>query len=135
MSGCVYIPTAETREHIIPGKPHKRIFEHDLSFIQHGKTAKLEVKERLGPPKVFWEDQNIFVYHWEMVRGFVVGFSYAAIIPVPFSNKVARIYTLLIQFDNNDRVKVFEIRGIDSFASIGDHLTAWVKEINMAQPN
>lgn len=123
LHGCIIIPTPENK--VISGRS---IGDEELSFIEQGITTKDDVVAQLGEPDVFWVDERIFAYDWEMrqaIMPWCIGNPYQAVGGV---EEIDKDYVLLIQFDQNDFVKRFEKTTRSMFESYGDHLTEWVEQ-------
>jgi hypothetical protein len=126
-TGCLYIPVKENE--VVSGK---KISDDQLLLIQPGVTTKKDIITQLGEPDVFWVDECIFTYNWEM---------HNAIMPYVFATPAGggfgiidfdKDYVLLIQFDQNDYVKRFELTTRSLFEPhlepYGEHLKEWVEE-------
>ncbi len=120
---CIVIPLPESK--VLSGR---RITDEDLLFLQPSVTTKADVIGLLGEPTVFWEDENVFAYDWEMRQGILLwavggGYSGAAgVMDLP------KPYVLLIQFDQNGHLKRFETTTPSPFDSYGEHLLDWIEQ-------
>ena len=122
-TGCLYIPVKENK--VVSGK---KISDDQLLLIQPGVTTKTDIIAELGEPDVFWEDECVFAYNWEMrnaIMPWAFGYGYDGAAGVVEFDKD---YVLLIQFDQNDCVKRFELTTRTIFESYGDHLIEWVEQ-------
>ena len=122
-TGCLYIPVKENK--VVSGE---KISDDQLSLIQPGVTTKTDIITELGEPDVFWEDECVFAYNWEMrsaIMPWAFGYGYDGAVGIAEFDKD---YVLLIQFDQNDCVKRFEVTTRGTFESYGDHLIEWVKK-------
>jgi len=79
------------------------IAEKTLKFIKVESTTKQEVLLRLGEPFKVWRGEANFVYADFTKDGIPLGLG----IGVPVSQN---LYLLLIEFDDNNRVKKFEVK-------------------------
>jgi len=79
------------------------IAEKTLKFIKVESTTKQEVLLRLGEPFKVWRGEANFVYANFTKDGIPLGLG----IGVPVSQN---LYLLLIEFDDNNRVKKFEVK-------------------------
>lgn len=120
--GCIIMPTGEDK--VLSGR---QVTAEQLAFIRPGVTVKSEIIERLGEPDVFWEDERIFAYNWQMRTGILVPLAGHPLKPTAALHIPVR-YILLIQFDPNDRVKRFEVTRPSAFDSYGEHLEQWLKQ-------
>jgi hypothetical protein len=122
--GCVAIlPTTENK--VLSGE---KISNKQLVFIEKDVTSKSEIIDQLGPPDIHLIDKNIFAYNWETRQGIIlwaIGYGLsgqAGIIDIP------KNYVLLIQLDDEDIVKNYEITTQSWYESYGDHLMEWIQE-------
>ena len=93
-AGCAYL-TGETKR--------TEIAEETLKFMKVESTTKQEVLLRLGEPLKVWRGEANFVYADFTKDGIPLGPG----IGVPVSQN---LYLLLIEFDDNNRVKKFEVK-------------------------
>jgi outer membrane protein assembly factor BamE (lipoprotein component of BamABCDE complex) len=122
-SGCIVLPIPTQEKKVLEGTP---VAEEQLAFLVLGVTTKNEVTARLGSPDVIWEEARLFAYNWAMRQGVLVwavggGYSGAA-----GMSDIPKRYMLLIQFDEQDRVRRFERAVRPSHKSYGDFLEEWV---------
>lgn len=120
---CLVIPLPESK--VLSGT---QITDEDLLFLQPSVTTKADVIGLLGEPTVFWEDENVIAYDWEMRQGILLwaiggGYSGAA-----GAMDIPKDYVLLIQFDQNDQLKRFETTTPSPFDSYGEHLLDWIEQ-------
>ena len=119
-TSCVVIPTPE--HGLLAGRG--KIDESDIAFLQVGKTTRQEVLLRFGEPDAVLNDQSILTYHWQVSHGYwmLAGGYTAAGGPVP------KNYLLMLEFDEEDRLKRFERSGsilrppqarLDKWTSLG----------------
>ena len=140
LQGCGILPIPTGGDKVLAGD---QITNDELSFIRPGITTKKEVVERLGEPTVFWEDERIFAYNWQMRLGILLWFY----VGTGGAEDITKKYVLLIRFDPNDRVERFEVtRGLVTVKaweelyervkpdSYGEHLENWLKKIEEPQP-
>jgi len=93
-AGCAYL-TGEAKR--------TEIAEETLKFIKMESTTKQEVLLRLGEPLKVWRGEANFLYADFTKDGIPLGPG----IGVPMSQN---LYLLLIEFDDNNRVKKFEVK-------------------------
>jgi len=93
-AGCAYL-TGEAKR--------TEIAEETLKFMKVESTTKQEVLLRLGEPLKVWRGEANFVYADFTKDGIPLGPG----IGVPVSQN---LYLLLIEFDDNNRVKKFEVK-------------------------
>ncbi len=93
-AGCAYL-TGEAKR--------TEIAEETLKFIKVESTTKQEVLLRLGEPLKVWRGGANFVYADFTKDGIPLGPG----IGVPVSQN---LYLLLIEFDDKNRVKKFEVK-------------------------
>ncbi len=93
-AGCTYL-TGEAKQ--------TEIAEETLKFIKVESTTKQEVLLRLGEPLKVWRGEANFLYADFTKDGIRLGPG----IGVPVSQN---LYLLLIEFDDNNRVKKFEVK-------------------------
>lgn len=93
-AGCAHLTGAAKRTEIA---------EETLKFIKVESTTKQEVLLRLGEPLKVWRGEANFLYADFTKDGIPLGPG----IGVPVSQN---LYLLLIEFDDNNRVKKFEVK-------------------------
>ncbi len=93
-AGCAYL-TGEAKR--------TEIAEETLKFMKVESTTKQEVLLRLGEPLKVWRREANFLYADFTKDGIPLGPG----IGVPVSQN---LYLLLIEFDDNNRVKKFEVK-------------------------
>ncbi len=93
-AGCAYL-TGEAKR--------TEMAEETLKFIKMESTTKQEVLLRLGEPLKVWRGEANFLYADFTKDGIPLGPG----IGVPVSQN---LYLLLIEFDDNNRVKKFEVK-------------------------
>lgn len=131
LNGCVLLPIPTGERKVLEGK---RVTQEQMAFLTPNVTTKKEVIDRLGSPDVIWEDARVFVYQWVMRWGFlfcaVGGYTTggAGIEDIP------KKYGLLIQFDEQDRLRRFEKVVFPAFKSYGDFLKEWVGNFDKTSP-
>jgi outer membrane protein assembly factor BamE (lipoprotein component of BamABCDE complex) len=113
--GCVIIPTPE---HVDVGRGS--LGNERLASIRTGVTNKEEVLLSLGEPDMVWKHERIFAYRWVMVSGYVVAVTGGA-------GAATNPHFFLIEFDDRDIVKRFELRkqGIFSSRNPSDEIMGW----------
>lgn len=122
-TGCILLPIPTQERKVLAGTP---VLNEQLVFLASNVTRKSEVMDRLGSPDVIWEEARLFAYNWVVRQGILIwavggGYSGAAGI-----SDIPKRYILLIQFDDQDRVKRFERAVRPSYKSYGDFLKEWI---------
>jgi len=103
LAGCVVIPTPE--HGLLDGRGE--IDESDIEFLEEGKTTREEVLLRFGEPDEVEHDNRTLLYHWQVICGYyVVGGGYQA-----DGGPIPRHYKLMLEFDEEGRLKRFERNG------------------------
>lgn len=126
------VPVPVSEDKILAGK---QVTEEQLLFLTAGVTTKQEVLERLGSPRVIWEDTGIYVYNWQMRQG-ILFLVWGAHYTGGFDMKdIPRHYLLFIRFDEQDRVRRFERAVCPLHRSYADCLREWEKGSDSATPS
>ena len=115
----------DTQTKLLSGR---RITDEQISPIQIGITTKDEIVSQLGAPDVFWVEERIFAYTWEKhqaVIAWLVSNGYQGALGAA---EIGKGCVLLVQFDQNDYVKRFEVTKRAMFESYGDHLIEWAEQ-------
>ncbi len=94
------------------------IAEERLKFMQAGTTTKEEVLLRLGEPHRLWRSESNFLYFDFTKDGVPLGLGMG----IPVSQ---HLYLLLIEFDNKDRVKKYEVKSKSLPGTITTKSTAY----------
>lgn len=122
--GCVVIPTLEHYSHGFDTRGS--IDENILQFIRADTTTKEEILLKLGEPEFTWQDERKFLYHWTMVRGYIawaIGGGYTGSVGI---HQIPRDYLLLVEFDENNIIKRYEIKSGGLFSSFSpDEVRDW----------
>lgn len=133
LNGCVPlalpIPTGQ--------KVHwgKQVTQEEVAFLTPNVTTKQEVIDRLGNTTRVSENDRLFVYAWNVHWGYLP-WVLVPIAPVPVGSSgntegikdINIDYLLLIQFDEQDRVRRFEKVRVPLFKSAGATITEWVTD-------
>lgn len=131
LGSCVMLPLPTSEDRVLTGK---QVTEEQLLFLTSGKTTKQEVLERLGSPRVIWEDARVYVYNWQMRQG-ILFLAWGAYYTGGFGMKdIPRHYLLLIRFDEQDQVRRFERTVCPLHRSYADCLREWVESADSAVP-
>jgi hypothetical protein len=131
LNGCMLLPIPTTERKVLAGKP---VTQEQLAFLAPNITTKEEVKERLGSPDVIWEEAYLFAYNWVVRQGvliWAIGGGYSAdagLMDIP------KRYVLLIQFDEQARLRRFERVVRPEFKSYGALLKEWVRSSEKTPP-
>jgi outer membrane protein assembly factor BamE (lipoprotein component of BamABCDE complex) len=129
--GCVMVPVPTSEDKILTGK---QVTEEQLVFLTAGVTTKQEILERLGNPRVIWEDARVYVYNWQMRQG-ILFWAWGAYYTGGFGmTDIPRHYLLLIQFDEQDRVQRVDRTVCPLHRSYADCLREWEKGSDSATP-
>lgn len=139
LCGCLMVPIPTSERKVLAGKP---VPPEQLAFLVPNVTTKTEVTDQLGSPNVIWEDAHVFAYHWVVRRGVVLLFgdvTDAGDYPgtdfvVGVSSDIPKRYVLLIQFDEQDRLRRFERAVHPAFQWYGDFLKERVGNFDKASP-
>jgi len=101
-AGCLVVPTGEWATSRNPTRG--RIERGALDTIQPGVTTREDVLLRLGEPDATLRDERLFGYCWSM--------NVAVFIPLVSgpATGLPRRYLLLIEFDEEGRVKRSELK-------------------------
>ncbi len=129
LAACVVLPVPTPERKVLEGTP---VAEEQLDFLSAGVTTKQDVVDNLGDPDLIWEDANLFGYDWVMRQGILlwaVGMGYGG---AGGAEDIPKHYSLLIQFDEHDRVQRFERAIRPAMKSYGDFLKDWVRGSNGA---
>jgi len=113
------IPTGENK--VLAGTP---VTAEQLAFLERGPTSQNTVLQQLGNPNVIWEDEKLFVYFWDVRQGVLFWAVYASGAGM---TDIPKHYLLLIQFDDEERVKRFERTTRPPLKHLIDFLADWVK--------
>lgn len=126
LSGCVILPIPTGEKKVLAGAA---ITQEQLSWLVPNTTTKKEVIDLLGIPTMAWEKDRLFVYNWIMRQGvLIVAVPYVA----PEIGNIPKRYVLLVQFDEQDRIRRFErvVRPeFDSFQSYKDFVNKWAEKV------
>lgn len=122
-SGCIFLPIPVEERKVLAGKP---VTEEQLAFLTAGATTKNEVMTRLGTPDVIWEEARLFAYNWEMRQGILLWAVGAYYSGAAGMSDIPKHYVLIIQFDDQDRVRRFDRAVRSPYKSYGDFLKDWV---------
>jgi hypothetical protein len=121
---CVYIPTHDDK--VLSGRQIKK---DQLQFVELSVTSKSEVIERFGPPEIFWEDEHIMAYCWEMRKAMVPWMIPGGVTVVGGVIELGKKYDLFIQLDECDRVKRFEWKAKKGHKNILNRMQDWLQEV------
>jgi hypothetical protein len=123
LNGCVILPIPTPERTVLAGKP---VTEEELAFLAPYLTTKKEVIDRLGSPDLIWVEANLFAYNWSIRQGILIwGFVGSTLGDI---EEIPKRYVLLIQFDEQERVRHFERAVRPAFKSYGDFLKDWVRD-------
>ncbi len=131
LNGCVVLPIPTKERTVLAGKS---VTQEQLAFLVPRVTTKSEVMERLGSPDAIWVEAHLFVYDWVMRRGILIcalagGYSSAA-----GAMDIPKHYMLIIQFDEQNRVRRFKRAVRPAFTSYGDFLKEWAMDSERISP-
>jgi hypothetical protein len=122
--GCIMVPIPTQEGKVLAGKP---VAEEQLLFLSPDTTTKEEVLERLGSPDVIWEEAHLFAYNWVMRQGILFWAVGAGNSGAAGAWDIPKRYMLLIQFDDQDRVRRFDRAVWPLRKSYGDFLKEWIR--------
>ncbi|MDP1536545.1 MAG: hypothetical protein Q8L95_05110 [Burkholderiales bacterium] len=125
LTGCILVPIPTGEHTVLAGKP---VTEEQLSFLARKHITKEEVIGQLGHPNVIWEDARVFVYQWDMRQGILFWAVGGALKGAAGLADIPRHYLLLIQFDEQDRVRRSERLVVPSFKTHAEFLREWVRQ-------
>ena len=143
LNGCFLpIPTGERK--VLWGE--QPVTQEQMAFLTPNVTTKKEVIDRLGSPTwevdrlgspgVNWEDARVFVYKWVMQWGFLFWAVGGYYVGGGGIDDIPKEYLLLIQFDEQDRVRRFEkVWFFYGCKSYGDFIKKWVGNSETSPPS
>jgi len=118
----------------VPMSGRDRFTEKDTFNIRPEVTSKSQVINCLGEPDIFWETERIYVYKWDRLQAVVIGFIPAGYTGQIFALPLEEQKALLIQFNENDRVKRIGTATRPPFKSYGDFLVDWLDQGSKTTP-
>ncbi len=128
LSSCVVLPIPRDRieGHVVTADPKV--------VLHTGVTTRDEVIARLGEPSAIWEEKRIVAYSWDQVKWATLWLiaGYSGMIGGVFD--VPTHHMLLIQFDENNRVKRVGQADRPDSKSYGTFLTEWANEAQNGTP-
>ncbi|HEV2437179.1 MAG TPA: hypothetical protein VG077_14395 [Verrucomicrobiae bacterium] len=101
-----------------------RIETARLQFVQPGLTSRSCVLKELGPPGGNFEDIQVIAYAWESSAYLAVWITPAG---DPGAQMLGKPYVLLFEFDENERVRRFELTERGLHDTIRSRAVAWAK--------
>ena len=116
------VPTSENQ--VLLGQP---VTDNQLDFLTPGVSTQSEIIEHFGNPNIIWEDENLFVYHWDMRQGILFWIAGGGYQGAAGMENISKHYLLLIQFDEQGRVQRYEKGVRPMIQSYADYLRDWVK--------
>lgn len=129
---AIVLTTGLTTGCILPvPTPHGKILEgaevtsSDLTLLQPTVTTKAEVMQRLGPPAIFWRDENTLIYRWVQRKGvllWAIGGGYSADFG---AMDITAEFAFLVKFDETDRFARSETLRKPAGKSFGQFLLDW----------
>lgn len=129
LQGCVILPIPTPEHGLLSGRGE--ITKADVAPLEVGKTTREEVLLRFGEPEATLDDQQVFIYHWQIVRGYVF---WALGIPACCQagaagaadvTPIAKDYLVLLEFDEHGQLKRFERTSIGFFESLTERVDTW----------
>jgi len=118
----------------VPMSERDRFTEKDTLNIHPEATSKSQVINCLGEPDIFWETERIYVYKWGRLQAVVIGFIPAGYNGLFFALPIEEKKALLIQFNENDRVKRIGTATVPTSKSYGEFLVDWLDQGNKITP-
>jgi len=100
LAGCIVVPLPE---HALLGG-RGAISEQDSASLGVGETIREFVLLTFGEPDLVLNQQNIFIYHWQVSQGYFLVGGYGAGAAGP----IAKDYLLMLEFDQEGRLSRFE---------------------------
>jgi hypothetical protein len=123
-AGCIVLPIPH-EETVLYGN---QVESPQLQTFQLGLTTQADVEEKLGPPEVFWLDQRIAYYRWDVSTWSVLFVACGGYTCAGGFNDLKDIKLLLVQYDEASNLKRFEIRSCENFGAVGKELKKWADE-------
>lgn len=131
LGGCVMVPVPMSEDKVLAGK---QVTEEQIAILTPRVTTRQEVAERLGNPRVIWEDARVYVYNWQMRQG-ILFWAWGAYYTGDFGmTDIPKHYLLLIQFDEQDRVRRVDRTVCPLHRSYADCLKEWVESPVSSMP-
>lgn len=118
VQGCMVLPVSNQP------MAGTRIEAARLQFIQPGVTSRSCVLKELGPPDVNFDDIQVIAYAWESSAYLEVWITPAG---DPGAQMLGKPYVLLIEFDENEHVRRFELTERGLHDTIRSRAVAWAK--------
>jgi hypothetical protein len=116
LQGCFFYFPSLSRNVEIHGDYASRV-EID-KFLEIGKTSKQEVQEAWDYPNIKMHDRNIWIYRgWKSKGYWIVGYSPFDPLDWRGVESPEKPLALFVKFDDNDRVKRYELTGVKSFVT------------------
>lgn len=123
-AGCIVLPIPH-EETVLYGN---RVESTQLQTFQPGFTTRADVEEMLGPPEVFWLDQRIAYYRWDVSTWSVLFAACGGYTCAGGFNDLQDTELLLFQYDEASLLQRFEIRSCENLGSVGKELKKWADE-------
>lgn len=120
--GCVIIPIPAPEHGLLHG--HGAIAEAETNVLEVGKTTREEILLQFGEPQISFNEDRMFLYTWEVIRGYVlVGVAYlfggVGVIP--------KDYLVFLEFDEYSKLKRIERTSLGVFdQSIAKQMDQWI---------
>jgi hypothetical protein len=133
LNGCIPLALPiPTGQKVLWGK---QVTQEEMAFLTPNVTTKQEVIDRLGNTTWVRENDRLFVYAWTVHWGYLP-WVLVPISPVPVGSSgntegikdLTIDYLLLIQFDEQDRVRRFKKVRVPGCKSAGATITEWVNK-------
>ncbi|HSD95039.1 MAG TPA: hypothetical protein VLA94_06390 [Syntrophales bacterium] len=125
------VPVPMSEDKVLAGK---QVTEEQIAILTPRVTTRQEVAERLGNPRVIWEDARVYVYNWQMRQG-ILFWAWGAYYTGDFGmTDIPKHYLLLIQFDEQDRVRRVDRTVCPLHRSYADCLKEWVESPVSSMP-
>lgn len=125
-SGCVLLLTPEHGLRSGRGV----ISEGDLAFLEEGQTTREQVLLRFGAPAATLNGERVLLYHWQVVRGYLAWFLACdrpcGAPPTAGARRIPKDYLILLEFNDDGRLKRFERTSPRWFESVEKHVDRWM---------
>jgi hypothetical protein len=130
VQGCVVVPIPTAKKTLAGTE----IEPARQKLIQVGVTTASEVVKELGPPAAHFDDIRVYAYAWEARIGYVFWFIYGGLgYPQDGATgdrgvgTLTQGYVMLIEFDEQDRVRRFERTKQGNRETVRSRAVAWAK--------
>ena len=120
INGCFPIPIPHS-EWVVYGN---RVEPAQLESFVPGITAQSEIEKLLGPPEVYWTDEKIAYYRWDVTSFAILFISTGPPAGIDFED----VRLLLFQYDDQNFLKRFEICTYENPGEVGRGFREWAEK-------